>query len=107
MIRNTLSGRGLHRWRAALIVIFVIPAIVCGSAVKLAHASFHKARPMLSDGVDDDTTPPILCTLVEATTKEFSPTKARSPLPTRPQKLFARCFANRAVALEHQAALRV
>jgi len=77
MIRNAVSGRVLHRWRAALIVIFVVPAILCGSAVKFAHAAFHKAQPMLSDGVDDDTIPLILCVLVEGTTKEFSPTKAR------------------------------
>jgi hypothetical protein len=78
MIRNAVNGGGPRRWRAAWITIFVIPAILCGAAVKLAHAGFYKAQPMLSDGVDDDTTPPIRCVLVEATTKEFSLAKAKS-----------------------------
>src|SRR5262245_5953013 len=78
MSRNMLSGRGLHCWRAALIVIFVVPAILCASGVKVAHASFHKPQPVLCDGIDDDTGPPIRCALVEGKTKEFSPTKARS-----------------------------
>jgi anti-sigma-K factor RskA len=33
MIRNTFSWKGLHRWRAALIVVFVIPAVLGASAV--------------------------------------------------------------------------
>jgi hypothetical protein len=69
MSRNFHGGRGPHRWRAALIVVFVTPAVLCASAVKLARASFYKAQPILCDGVDDDAAAVVLCALPEETTK--------------------------------------
>ena len=77
MSRNAHSGRGFHRWRAALIVVFVIPAVLCASAVKLARASFCNAQAMFCDGVDDDKAAPILCALPEETAKKLSSMKAR------------------------------
>lgn len=92
MSRNTHSGRDFHRWRAAVVVIFVIPAVLCASAVKLAQASFLTA-PMFCDGVDDDTAARILFAMPEETTKKLSSTKARpnssvkvvSPAISRPR----------------------
>src|SRR5262249_12025981 len=77
MSRSARGGRGSDRWRAALIVVFVVPALLCASAVKLARASFYKAQPTLCDCVDDVTVASVLCALPEETTKEFSSTKAR------------------------------
>jgi hypothetical protein len=74
---NSHSGRSFHRWRAPLIVVFVVPAILCAFAVKSAPASFYKAQPILCDGVDDDTATSVLCALPGETKKEFSSTKAR------------------------------
>jgi hypothetical protein len=77
MSRSARGGRVSDRWRAALIVVFVVPALLCASAPKLAHASLYEAQPTLCDGVDDDTAVSVLCALPEETTKEFSSTKAR------------------------------
>ena len=75
--RTTHGRRGSHRWRAAPIVVFVIPAVLCASTVKLARASSYKAQPILCDGVDDDdTAASILCALPEETTKKLSSAKA-------------------------------
>jgi hypothetical protein len=77
MNANRQRGRGLHRWRVPLVVVFVIPAVLYASGVESARASLYKMQPILCDGVDDDTAAPILCALPEETTKEFSSTKAR------------------------------
>lgn len=77
MSRNSRTGRALHRWRAPLIVVLVIPAILFAFAVKSARASFFKMQPVLCDGVDDDTPACILCALPTETTKELSSTRAR------------------------------
>ena len=76
--RTTHGRRCSHRWRAAPIAVFVIPAVLCASAVKLARASIcYKAQPILCDGVDDDdTAESILCALPEETTRKLSSAKA-------------------------------
>ena len=76
MSRNSRTGRALHRWRAPLIVVFVIPALLLAFAVKSARASFYKMQPILCDGVDDDTPASILCALPEEPTKELSSSRA-------------------------------
>jgi len=65
---NRTQGSGVYHWRAALIVVFHIPAVLCASPGKLARASSYKAQPMVCDGVNDDTPVPVLCALVESTT---------------------------------------
>jgi hypothetical protein len=72
MSRNSRTGRGLHRWRAPLIVVLVVPAILFAFAVKSARASFYKMQPILCDGVDDDSPASILCALPDETTKKLS-----------------------------------
>jgi hypothetical protein len=76
MSRSAHSGRGFHRWRAARIIVFVIPTVLCASALKLARASFYDA-PMFCDGVDDETAARILCALPEEPAKKLSSMKAR------------------------------
>jgi hypothetical protein len=76
MNRNSRRGRGLHHRRPPLIVFFVIPAVLCAFAVKSARASFYESPPILCEGVADDTAAPILCALLEETTKESSSKKA-------------------------------
>jgi hypothetical protein len=44
--------------------------------VKSARASFYESPPILCEGVAHDTAAPILCALLEETTKESSPKKA-------------------------------
>ena len=75
MSRNSRTGRALHRWRAPLIVVLVVPAILFAFTVKSARASFLKMQPILCDGVDDDTSASVLCGLPEETTKELSCSK--------------------------------
>jgi len=76
MSSNRHSSKGLHRW-APLVVVLVIPAVLCAAAVKSARASFYKVQPILCDGVDDDSGPPIPCVLPKETTNELSSTKAK------------------------------
>jgi hypothetical protein len=85
MSRNSRRGGGLHRWRAPLIVILVIPAVLCAFAVKSARAAFYKAQPILCDGVDDNTASPMLCALPEETAKESFSKKAG---PHAPRKIY-------------------
>ena len=72
MSRSSRSGRGLHRWRAALIVFIVVPAILCACAIRFARASSYTVQPILCDGVDDDTSGSFLLGLAEETTKRLS-----------------------------------
>ena len=73
--RNSHSGRSPDRWRAGLLVVFVIPAVLFASAVKLARASSYETHPILCCGVDYDTVEPVLCVLPEETTKKSSSAK--------------------------------
>ena len=78
MSGNGDRGRVLRRrWRASLVVVCVIPALVCAFAVKSALASFYRPQPILCDGVDDDAASSILCALPEETAKELSSAKPR------------------------------
>jgi hypothetical protein len=77
MSSNRHRAKGFRGWRAPLVVVFVIPAVLCAVAVKSARASFYKVQPILCDGADDDSGAPLLCALPEETTKELSSMNAR------------------------------
>jgi hypothetical protein len=71
MSQSTHSGRNLHRWRGALIVLIVVPAILCACAIRLARASSYTTQPILCDGVDDDAGASFLFGLPEDMTKKI------------------------------------
>jgi hypothetical protein len=75
--RSSHSERGPDRWRAGLLVVFVIPAVLFASGVKLARASSYETHPILCGGVDYNTAEPVLCVLPDEATKKSSLMKVR------------------------------
>ena len=64
-------------WATAIVALLIL-AVLCASTVRLASASVFETKAILCDGVDDDVGPPVLCGLLEETTKDLSSAKERS-----------------------------
>jgi hypothetical protein len=82
------------------LIIVIIPALLCASSVKFAHAFVSKATPIVCDGIDDDLDASVACGLPEDTSKKLSLTNVKA-LPSRKLSPCAFIFPSRIQLQSH------